>query len=45
MNIDFSRILNLVNEIPIQVFKQSCLTKLPEKQMDEINKTTPILTS
>ncbi|CAK79861.1 unnamed protein product (macronuclear) [Paramecium tetraurelia] len=45
MNIDFSRILNLVNEIPIHVFKQCCLTKLPEQQIDEINKTIPILKS
>ncbi|CAD8149181.1 unnamed protein product [Paramecium octaurelia] len=45
MNIDFSRIFNLLSEIPSHVFKQSCLTNLPEKQMDEINKTPPILKS
>ncbi|CAD8072234.1 unnamed protein product [Paramecium sonneborni] len=45
MNIDFSRILNLVSEIPSQIFKQTCLTNLPENQMDEINKTIPILKS
>ncbi|CAD8101983.1 unnamed protein product [Paramecium primaurelia] len=45
MNIDFSRIFNLISEIPTQVFKQTCLTKLPEKQIDEINKTIPILKS
>ncbi|CAD8066441.1 unnamed protein product [Paramecium sonneborni] len=43
MNIDFSRILELLKEIPSHVFKQSCLTILPQNQMDEINKTIPIL--